>query len=227
LKPKEEVLQFIDSLSPYQWRSYLSYILRPSSRLPEPVRMDITSAAIGEGRCAVLSCFEEAYDEVDAYVGRVCDLKTRFEVVPSNQATLARLRDAVARETLLVVNDLDQLSQGFLQEYISLARFRVAGALGVSSNYGLIIYGKVPRRTRYGNPEAATYNKLGRAVYRMLEEQKRAFGFHIVTPDLLGPQRRPVLDPPSPYSDAYLVSSFFSRYREKFIVDTGIKSIWR
>jgi len=50
LKPKEQVLEFIDSLSTHQWRTYLSYIVMPSSKLPELVRVDIAGAFLGEGR---------------------------------------------------------------------------------------------------------------------------------------------------------------------------------
>ncbi len=227
MKPKEQVLEFIDSLSPYQWRTYLSYVIMPKSQLPGEVRVELTNACIGGGRCATIACFEEVLDEVKQYVDRLCDLKMTFEVVPSSEATLAKLRDAVGRNLLLVVKDLDNLSAGLFQEYLSLSRYRASGSLDVSSNYGLIVYGEAPRRTRYGNPEAATYNRLGRGIYRLLTEHKKALGFHIVTPDLLSRQRKPVLDPESPYSDGYLVNSFFSRYKEKFIVDTGIKSIWR
>jgi hypothetical protein len=227
LKPKEQVLEFIDSLSPYQWRTYLSYVILPRTRLPEGVRVDLLNAGMGEARSATIACFEEAHDEVKAYVDRLCDLKMSFEVVPSSRADLAKLRNAIASKHLLVVNDLDDLSLGLYQEYISLGRYRASGSLDVSSKYGLIIYGAVPRRTKYGNPEAATYNRLGRGLYRLLTEQRKALGFHILTPEDLAPQRKPVLDPESPFSDAYLVSSFFSRYKEKFIVDTGIKSLWR
>jgi hypothetical protein len=227
MKPKREVLQFIDSLSPYQWRTYLSYIIQPTSKLPDGIRVDLINASLGEGRCSVVACFEEAFDEVKRYVDRVCDLKMNFEVVPSSQATLARLRDAIERKLLLVVGDLENLSGDLLQEYLSLSRYRVSGSLGVSSDYGMIIFGGVVRRTKYGNPEAATYNKLGRGVYNLLREQGKAFGFHMVFPDHLEKQRKPVLEPAPPFSDAYLVSSFFSRYKEKFIVDTGIQSLWR
>lgn len=164
---------------------------------------------------------------MEDYVNRLCDLKINFEVIPSLEATRSKLRDAIERELLMVINDLDDLSKGFLDEYLSVRRYRVSGSLDVNANYGLIIYGKVPRRTKYGNPEAATYNKLGRAVYKLLEQQRRAFGFHIVKPEDLQKQRKPRIEPESPYSDSYLLSSYFSKYREKFIVDTGIKSIWR
>ena len=227
MKPKDQVLEYIDSLSPYQWRTYLSYIIMPRTTLPDAVRVDLTHAAIGEGRCAVVPSFEEGFEEVKRYVDRLCDLKMNFEVVSSGEATMAKLRDAVGRKLLLVVNDLDDLKAGFFQEYLSLSRYRASGSLDVSSKYGLIIFGPVPRRTKFGNTEAATYNKLGRGLYRLLTEHKKAFGYHMVTPDILERQSKPTLEPESPYSDAYLVNSFFSRYKEKFIVDTGIKSIWR
>jgi len=227
MRPKEKVLEFIDSLSPYQWRTYLSYIIMPQSTLPENVRVDLVTASLGEGRCATIACFEDAFPQIKAYVDRLCDLKMSFDLIPSSEATLSKLRSAIQRELLLVVRDMEGLSQDFLQEYLSVSRYRVSGSLGVSSNYGLIIYGNIPRRTRYGNPEAATYNKLGRAVFNLLKGQRKAFGFHILSPDLLAKQRKPILDPEPPFSDAYLLSSFFSRYKEKFIVDTGIKSIWR
>jgi hypothetical protein len=227
LRPKEQVLEFIDSLSLYQWRTYLSYVIQPNTQLPEKVRFDLINACIGEGRCATIACFEEAFDEVKRYVDRLCDLKMTFEVVPGRQATLAKLRYAVENKLLLVVKDFDDLDPSLYDEYLSVSRYRASGSLGVSSNYGLIVYGNVPRRTKYGNPEAATYNKLGRGLYRLLDGHRKVMGFHIVTPDLLAKQRKPVLDPEPPYSDAYLVTSFFSRYKEKFIVDTGIKSIWR
>ncbi len=227
MRPKEKVLEYIDSLSPYQWRTYLSYIVFPKSMLPEDVRVALTNACVGEGRCAIIGCFEEASDEVRNYVNRLCDLKMSFEVVSSTEATLSKLRNVIERKLLLVVRDLENLSGDLLQEYLSVSRYRVSGSLGVSSNYGLIIYGQVPRRTKYGNPEAATYNKLGRHVYNMLKDQRKAFEFHIIYPDLLGKQRKPVLEPEPPFSDSYLVNSFFSRYKEKFIVDTGVQSIWR
>ncbi len=227
LKPKDRVLEFIDTLSPYQWRTYLSYILMPRSKLPEPVRVDLANAAIGEGRCATVACFEEAFEEVKAYVNRLCDLKMSFDLVPSSQVDLARLRGAIGRELILVIRDMDHLSPGIFEEYLSLSRYRASGSLGVSPKYGLVVYGMIPRRTKYGNPEAAAYNKLGRGLYRLLTQQRKALGFHIVRPEDLGTQSKPILDPESPYSDSYLVNSFFSRYKEKFIVDTGIKSVWR
>jgi len=227
LKPKEQVLEYIDSLSHYQWRTYLSYIIQPRSQLPEPVRVDMVHAAIGEGRCAVVPSFEEGYEEVRNYAERLCDLKMNFELISSTEATLAKLRDAVGRKLLLVVKDLDDLKSGFFEEYLSLSRYRASGSLDLSANYGLVIFGRVVRRTKFGNPEAATYNKLGRGLYRSLTEHRKAFGYHMVTPDVLERQKKPSLEPESPYSDSYLVNSFFSKYKEKFIVDTGIKSIWR
>jgi hypothetical protein len=227
LKPKEQVLEYIDSLSPYQWRTYLSYIIQPKSLLPETIRVDLAHAAIGEGRCAILPSFEEGYEEVKSYVDRLCDLKMNFEVITSGEATLPKLRDAISRKLLLVIKDLDDLKPSFFQEYLSLSRYRASGSLDLSANYGLILFGQMVRRTKFGNPEAATYNKLGRGLYRSLTEHKKAFGYHMVTPDLLERQRKPSLEPESPYSDSYLVNSFFSKYKEKFIVDTGIKSIWR
>ncbi len=225
--PKDQVLQFIDSLSPLQWRTCLSYIILPASRLPDVIRIDLTAAFLNEGRCAVIACFEEALEEVRNYVGRLCDLKSKFETIPSSEATLAKLRGTIERQIVLVIKDLDSISGAFLQEYLSLNRYRTSGSLGVTNDYGVIAYGPILRRTRYGNPEAATYNKLGRAIFKTLQDQRRAFGFHIVTPEMLAKQSKPVLEPESPYSDSYLVTSFFSRYRESFIVDTGIKSIWR
>ncbi len=114
-----------------------------------------------------------------------------------------------------------------LQEYVSFTRYRTAGSLGVSSKHGLLIYGRILRRTRYGNPEAATYNKLGRAVFNMVHDQKRSLGFHIVSPESLASQAKPVLEPESPFPDSYLVTSFFSRYRESLILDKGIRSVWK
>ncbi len=227
MKPKEAVLEYVNSLSPYQWVTYLSYIIQPNSRLPQATRVDLTQSCVGQGRCATVAGFEEAFDEVSRYVDRLCDLKMNFEVKPSLDVERAVLRDSIERGVLLVIKDLDNLSQGLLEEYLSVRRYRVSGSLDVSTDYGLIIYGKVPRRTKYGNPEAATYNKLGRGVYRLLQGQRKAFGFHIVTPDDLSKQVKPKLEPESDYSDSYLVSSYFSRYKERFILDTGIKSIWR
>jgi len=227
LRPKEQVLEFIDSLSTHQWRTYLSYIVMPSSKLPESVRVDITGAFLGEGRCAIIACFEDACQEVESYVRRLCDLKSGHVLVSSGQATLAKLRDAIQREMVLIVKDLDRMVYDLLQEYVSLTRYRTAGSLGVSSKHGLLIYGRIVRRTRYGNPEAATYNKLGRAVFKMVQEQKRSLGFHIVTPESLASQVKPVLEPESPFPDSYLVTSFFSRYREGLILDKGIRSVWK
>jgi len=88
----------------------------PKSRLPEPVRVDLTNAAIGEGRCATAACFEEAFDEAKAYVNRLCDLKMSFDLASSSQVDLARLRNAIGRELILVIRDMDHLSSGIFQK---------------------------------------------------------------------------------------------------------------
>jgi len=226
MRPKEKALEFIDSLSTHQWKTYLSYIIMPSSKLPEPVRVDVTGTFLGEGKCAIIACFEDACQELESYIRRLCDLKPDHEVVSSSDATLGRFRSAVEREKVLIVKDLNPGLHDLLQEYLSLTRYRTAGSLGVSPRHGLLIYGSVVRRTKYGNAEAAIYNKLGRAVFRMVQEQRRLLGFHVVTPESLSVQPKPILEPESPFPDSYLVTSFFSRYRGSFISDKGIRSIW-